>query len=174
MSPRPRIPSARFISDRNASDRRYNRPNTAATATSNKTRSQRTVLALSPAVAPRKVVARARSSVHVIPPPGQKPCGARSPWSGNLLGLGSRVPLRDVAKRVARQLYRGCVHHLPVHAYRARACDVGLLVGGDDLLRPIHFPSGGREALVDYLYLGGVDAPLAVEAQRAGDQAAPA
>src|SRR5215218_9814346 len=76
--------------------------------------------------------------VHVIPPPGKKPCGARSPWKGDLVDLGSRVLLRDLAKRIARQLYGGCVHHLPVHAYRA--CGARLLVGCDDLLCPLHFP----------------------------------
>src|SRR5215213_3819354 len=38
MSPRPRIPNARFVSDRNSADRRYSRPKTAAAAASNKTR----------------------------------------------------------------------------------------------------------------------------------------
>src|ERR671913_376895 len=115
MSPRPSIPNARFISDRNSADRRYNIPNTAATAPYG-----RSVLR----VAPRKAVARARSSVHVIPPSGQKPYGAKSQWSGDLIRLGSRVLLRDLTKRVASQLYRGCVHHLPFNAYRARAFGV--------------------------------------------------
>ena len=41
MSPRPKIPNARFVSDRNSADRRYSRPKTAAAVASNKTRNQR-------------------------------------------------------------------------------------------------------------------------------------
>src|SRR5687767_11588377 len=45
MSPRPRTPSARFVSDRKPSDRRYSRPNVVTAAASSESRSQRTVLA---------------------------------------------------------------------------------------------------------------------------------
>src|SRR5215203_652553 len=117
MSPRPRIPNARFVSDRNSADRRYSRPKTAAAVASNKTRNQRTVRVLSPAGCAKRGRCSGpfiRSCYTVA-----RPEALRCPWSGDLVDLGSRVVLRDLAKRIARKLYGGGVHHMPIHAYRA-------------------------------------------------------
>src|SRR5215204_2175617 len=100
-------------------------------------------------------------------------CGGQ--WISDLAKPCSRVSsLRYLVEHVACHLYGGGVDHLSVHAYRARALGVRLLVDRDDLLRPLYLLFGGREDLVDYFDLGRVDAPLAVETQGTGDQAAPA
>src|SRR3712207_9227465 len=61
-------------------------------------------------------------------------------------------------------LYRGGVYHLAFDADGAGPGGVRLLVGGDDLSRPLDLFFGGREDLVDGLDLSRVDAPLAVKA----------
>src|SRR5215208_127316 len=172
MSPRPRIPSARFVSDRNSADRRYNKPKTAATAASKRTRSQRTARALG--LAGRATYGSCSGPFIRLCYTAGSPVVHRSKWSSGLLGPGTKGYLRDLIEGVAGQLYGGGVHHLPIHAHRARALSVRLIVGRDDLPGPLQLSFGGREDFVDHFDLGRVDAPLAVEAQGTGDQAAPA
>src|SRR5215210_3024791 len=80
--------------------------------------------------------------------------------------------LSGEVESILRHLYRGGIHHLAVDADRAPPGGVGLLVGLYDLSGPLDLPLRGREDLVDDPDLGRVDAPLAVEAERACQKAA--
>src|SRR3712207_6415859 len=80
------------------------------------------------------------------------------------------LPPRDIQDVTGHPDRRG-VHHLTFYADRATPGRVGLLVGGYHFLRPLDFLLGRRKMVVYDSDLGRVDAPFAIEAQRACEQA---
>src|SRR5215211_7705442 len=109
----------------------------------------------------------------IDPPCFGRSCGrtAKKCRSGDSLLLNHPLPLSEI-QGVPGHLDGGGVHHLAVDADRTAPGGAGLLVSLHHLPGPLYLSFGGREDLVYRLDLGRVDAPLAVEAQRAGDQAA--